>query len=144
MTEFESLTARLYKQVSRPNSEWDWDSVRALFHPRATLVRTGIDESGERFALVMTLDEYIDNAAKLLDGVTFREVELHQDVDEFGNVARLSSVYESEYEGYGRHVAGRGVNFFNLVNTGSGWQVMNMVWDNERDGLSLGDAGLLP
>ena len=143
MTEFESLTARLYEQVSRPNGEWDWDSVRELFHPKATLVRTGLDESGERFALVMTLDEYIENAAALLVDVQFREVELHQQVDEFGNVARLASVYESEFKGQGRHVKGRGVNFFNLVNTGSGWQVINMVWDNERKGLSLEQAGLM-
>jgi hypothetical protein len=38
---------------------------------------------------------------------------------------------------------GRGVNFFNLVNEGHGWRIMNIVWDNERDGTSLSAAGLL-
>lgn len=144
MDEFRSLTARLYEQVSRPHGEWDWDSVRSLFHPRATLVRTGLDETGERYALVMTLDEYIDNVATLLAGVAFREVELRQQVDVFGNVARLASVYEYHRGSGADEIRGRGVNFFNLLDTGGGWQVINMVWDNERDGLSLADAGLMP
>ena len=39
--------------------------------------------------------------------------------------------------------SGFGVNFFNLVNEGHGWKIMNIVWDNEREGLSLSAAGLL-
>ena len=35
------------------------------------------------------------------------------------------------------------MNFFNFVNEGTGWKIMNIVWDNERDGVSLRDAGLL-
>ena len=121
----------------------DWEAERALYHPRATMVRTGLDENGERFALVMSYDEYIANATNLLDGVEFREVELHQEVREFGNVAQLTSVYEFTFEGANRNYSGRGVNFFNLVNEGGGWKIMSIVWDNERDGVSLAAAGLL-
>ena len=94
--------------------------------------------------LAMTFDEYVDNAEALLEGVSFSEIEVSQAATVFGNVARVSSIYEFEYRGADQVQRGRGVNFFNLVNEGDGWKIMNIVWDNERDGVSLQEAGLLP
>ncbi len=37
----------------------------------------------------------------------------------------------------------RGANFFNLVNEGRGWKIMNILWDNERNGVTLVEAGKL-
>ena len=142
--EFRDITRRLYRVISQPAGERDWDSVRHLYHPRATMVRTGIDDNGQPFVLAMSFDEYVDNAAALLEGIRFSEVEVSQEATVFGNVARLASVYEFEYRFPDDTVRrGRGVNFFNLVNEGAGWKVMNIVWDNERNGVSLGDTGLL-
>ncbi|MEJ2127681.1 MAG: nuclear transport factor 2 family protein [Woeseiaceae bacterium] len=143
MTEFEELTKRLYTLISSPSDARDWEAERSLYHPRATMVRTGLDDNGAPFALVMSYDEYIANATRLLDGVEFREVELRQEVTEFGNVAQLTSVYEFTFQGRHRQDSGRGVNFFNLINEGDGWKIMSIVWDNERDGVSLADTGLL-
>ena len=140
--EFKDITRRLYEVISQPAGERDWESVRHLYHPRATMVRTGIGDDEQPFVLAMTFDEYIDNATALLEGIGFSEVEISQDVTVFGNVARVASIYEFEYRLTDDVRRGRGVNFFNLVNEGSGWKIMNIVWDNERDGLSLHDAGL--
>jgi hypothetical protein len=107
------------------------------------MVRTGLDETGQPFALAMSHDEYIANATELLEGVQFKEIELRQEVTVFGNVARLVSVYRYSYESETANDSGQGVNFFNLVNEGQGWKIMNMVWDNERPGVSLQDARLL-
>ena len=141
--EFRNITRRLYEVISQPAGERDWESIRDLYHQRATMVRTGIGEDGQPFVLAMTFDEYIDNATALLEGIRFSEVELSQEATVFGNVARLASVYEFEYRLPDEIRRGRGVNFFNLVNEGHDWKVMNIVWDNERDGVSLDDAGLL-
>jgi hypothetical protein len=143
--DFRDITRRIYEVISQPAGERDWESIRDLYHPQATMVRTGIGDDGQPFALAMTLDEYIDNATALLEGIRFSEIEISQDVTAFGNVARLASVYEFEYHFPDDEVRrGRGVNFFNLVNEGAGWKIMNIVWDNERDGVSLHDAGVLP
>jgi len=139
---FRDITRRLYEVVSSPAGARDWESVRKLYHPRATLVRTGIDGGGRPFALAMTFDEYIDNVTDLLAGIEFSESEIQQTATVFGNVARLASIYEYEYRGPDEIRGGRGVNFFNLVNEGQGWKIMNIVWDNERDGVSLHRAGL--
>jgi hypothetical protein len=142
--EFKDITRRLYEVISQPAGERDWESVRHLYHPRATMVRTGIGDDEQPFVLAMTFDEYIDNATALLEGIGFSEVEISQDVTVFGNVARVASIYEFEYRLTDDVRRGRGVNFFNFVNEGAGWKIMNIVWDNERDGLSLHDAGLAP
>ena len=105
------------------------------------MVRTGIGDDGRPFVLAMTLEEYIDNATALLEGIGFSEVEVSQDAMVFGNVARVASIYEFEYRLPDEVRRGRGVNFFNFVNEGAGWKIMNIVWDNERDGVSLRDAG---
>lgn len=140
--EFRDITRRLYAVISQPAGERDWESVRSLYHPRATLVRTGVGGDGSPFVLAMSFDEYIRNVTALLEGVEFSEVEVSQDVTVFGNVARAASIYEFEYRMADGVRRGRGVNFFNFVNEGDGWKVMNIVWDNEREGVSLHDAGL--
>lgn len=142
--EFRDITRRLYEVVSQPAGARDWESVRHFYHPRATMVRTGVGDDGQPFVLAMSFDEYIENVAALLADVAFSEVEVTQHATVFGNVARVASIYEFEYRSGEDVRRGRGVNFFNFVNEGAGWKVMNIVWDNERDGVSLRDAGLLP
>ena len=141
--EFQAMTRRLYEVVSAPPGKRDWESIRELYHPRATMVRTGLDDNGQPFVLAMTFDEYVSNVTELLESTEFSETEVHQEVTVFGNVARLYSVYEYQSRSADSARHGRGVNFFNLVNEGHGWQIMNIVWDNEREGTSLGAAGLL-
>ena len=140
--EFRTLTRRLYEVVSAPPGERDWEGIRELYHPRATLVRTGVDDQGQAFVLAMTFDEYVANVTRLLRDIEFSETEIHQEVTVFGNVARLASVYEYRSRSVDGRRRGRGVNFFNLVNEGQGWKIMNIVWHNERPGTSLAAAGL--
>jgi hypothetical protein len=132
-TDFRALTRALYEVVSAAPGERNWDAIRHYYHPEARLVRTGLNADGTPFVSVFTLDAYIENVRQVLDGVRFSEVEVAQESVVFGNVARLTSVYE-----YTRQtVRGRGVNFFTLVHDAGEWRVMSIVWDNERPGLSL-------
>jgi hypothetical protein len=142
-SEFEAITRRLYEVVSAAPGERDWECIRELYHPRATMVRTGVRGDGRPFVLAMTFDEYVNNATELLRDTEFSEVEIRQDVTVFGNVARVASVYEFNSRSSDATRQGRGVNFFNFVNEGHGWKIMNIVWDNERDGISLDGVGLL-
>ena len=141
--EFEAITRRLYEVVSSPPGERHWESIRELYHPSATMVRTGIGADGQPLVLAMSFDEYVDNVTQLLDSTEFSETEVCLQVTVFGNVARLDSVYEYQSRSPGESRQGRGVNFFNLVNDGHGWKIMNIVWDNEREGMSMVAAGLL-
>jgi hypothetical protein len=59
-------------------------------------------------------------------------VEVAQESVVFGNVARLTSVYEFTWQSPQETRRGRGVNFFTLVRDAGQWRVMSIVWDNER------------
>ena len=65
------------------------------------------------------------------------EVEIAQESVVFGNVARLTSVYEFTWHSANETRRGRGVNFFTLIHEAGKWRVISIVWDNERPGLSL-------
>jgi len=136
-TDFRELTGALYRVVSAPPEQRDWDGIRHYYHPQARLVRTGVNPDGSPFVSVFTLDAYIENVRQVLDGVRFSEVEVAQESVVFGNVARLTSVYEYTRQSAQQTVRGRGVNFFTLVHDAGQWRVMSIVWDNERPGLSL-------
>lgn len=140
--DFRELTRVLYAIVSAAPGQRDWSRMKALFHPDARMVRTGLDADGSAFAKVMSVDEYIGNAESLLGDVRFSEVELWHEAIVFGNVARLTSVYEFTWASASERRQGRGVNFFTLVRDRGGWRIMSIVWDNERPGVSLVEAGL--
>ena len=138
MHDFRDMTATLYRAVSAPAAQRDWDAVRRYYHPEARLVRTGVDPNGAAFVRVFSLDAYIENVRQLLpDDTRFSEVEVSQESVVFGNVARLTSVYEFTWQSPRENRRGRGVNFFTLVHENGQWRIMSIVWDNERPGLSL-------
>ena len=138
-SDFRDYTRKLYEIISTPGPCRDRESERALYHRDARLVRTGLNEDGSSFAKVMSLDEYIENADQLLADVEFSEPEIEHQARIFGNVAQVASVYESVYKTRTEEIHGRGVNFFNFVYDGSTWLIMSIIWDNEREGLSLSD-----
>jgi Domain of unknown function (DUF4440) len=139
--DFREMTAALYRAVSAAPGERDWPAVRSIYHPEARLVRTGLDADGSRFAKVMSLDAYIENVEQLLEGVRFSEVEIGHEGEVFGNVARLTSVYEFSWSSRTEQRKGRGVNYFTLVRVGERWKVMSIVWDTERPGNFLPETG---
>lgn len=138
--DFREMTWALYSAVSAEPGQRNWDAVRQHYHPEARLVRTGINPDGTHFARVMTLDAYIENVEALLKDVQFTEVELSHEAVVFGNVARLTSVYEFTWKSATEARQGRGVNFFTVIRDDGRWRIMSIVWDNERAGLALPKA----
>ncbi len=55
-TDFRDLTRALYRVVSSPRGQRDWESVRRYYHPDARLVRTGLNADGTVFARVMSIN----------------------------------------------------------------------------------------
>jgi len=135
--DFREMTWALYSAVSAPPGQRNWTAVRQHYHSEARLVRTGVNPDGSRFARVMTLDDYIENVEVLLNDVQFTEVELSHEAVVFGNVARLTSVYEFSWRSPTETRQGRGVNFFTVIREADRWRIMSIVWDSERAGLTL-------
>ena len=135
--DFRDMTRQLYAVVSSPSGRRDWASIADYYHSDARLVRTGVNPDGSPFALVMSFEAYVQNVEALLKDIRFSEVELVHEAIVFGNVARLTSVYEYTRETSTGAQKGRGVNFFTLIRQDGRWRIMSIVWDNERPGLAL-------
>ena len=71
------------------------------------------------------------------DLTQFREVELSETTEVFGNVAHRFSAYAKSGTMKGVAFEGRGMISTQFVLTASGWRISAMAWDDERAGLSL-------
>ncbi|MFC6633687.1 hypothetical protein [Microbulbifer taiwanensis] len=136
--EIQKLLGELYDLVSGPEGfERDWKRLSALFTPYAKMIRTSIDANGNPQALVMSIQDYPANFQKLMDGRAFYEQEINNIIEVFGNIAHAFSTYEAWGDGDKEKFLKRGINSIQLYNDGQSWKVANMIWDDERPGLSM-------
>ena len=61
----------------------------------------------------------------------FYEAEIGSNIERFGNVASVRSVYETRRTAEGP-LLGRGINYLTLFWDGKRWWIANAVWDDER------------
>lgn len=127
-----------YAMLSGPAGPRPYHRVKHHYHPRATMVRTGVGADGAPFATVMSVDDHHADVDRKLANTAFLEEEIDHQSEVFGNIARVRSVYRSVYGTGPDAREGRGINFYNLVREGDVWKIMSIVWDNERPGLALG------
>ncbi len=68
----------------------------------------------------------------------FYEVELVNRIEVFGNMAQAWSSYEAKHHPGDAEPERRGINAFQFYKGPEGrWRIVSMIWDNEREGLSL-------
>ena len=133
----DGLMTALYASISGPPGGQDFELSRRIQHPDVRLVRTRLDESGKPVALSFSGDEYEANARALLADIPFYEVETDRRVVRFGNVAQVFSAYEARTAPDGGELIKRGMNLAHLFNDGSRWWLMHLIWDDEREGVTV-------
>ena len=127
-----------YAMLSGPPGPRPYHRVKHRYHPRATMVRTGVDADGNSFATVMSVDDHHAYVDRKLADTAFLEEEIDHQSEVFGNIARVRSIYRSVYGTSPAAREGRGVNFYNLIREDGAWKIVSIVWDKERPGLKLG------
>ncbi len=140
----EELLDTLYDCISGPSGGQDWERDREIYHPRALITRTRIEDAGP-VAYTFTYDEFVEATIPLLAGRSFYEIEIGRKINVFGQVAHVFSTYEARETPDSPDILFRGVNMIHLWNDSidsSGrpngrWWVMSIIWDNEREGLDL-------
>lgn len=137
-----AITQALYRVISQPDGQRDWESIRELYHPNATMTRTSAAIDSIPSGRCLTFDEYIENVAAHLAGADFEEFETGHHCEKFGSVAQVRSTYETIYRVGDREIRARGVNFLILAELDEKWLIIAIAWDNERAGLSLPDEWL--
>jgi hypothetical protein len=139
-----TLLDALYAQVSGPaGHRRDWSRQAEMFLPTARMLRTGVDEAGKPWALEMKAADYPANFEQMIRDAPFFEVEIHRVIQRFGNIAQVFSTYEAWRDAEHTDFIKRGINSVQLYNDGERWRVVNMIWDDEREGLAI-DPAYLP
>jgi hypothetical protein len=133
----DGLMEALYRSISGPPGGQDFELSRRIYHPDVRLVRTRLDEAGRPVAVSFSGEEYEANARALLSGTPFYEVETERRTIGFGNVAQVFSAYEARTAPEGGDLIKRGMNFAHLFNDGSRWWLMHLIWDDEREGVTV-------
>lgn len=130
------LMRAFYDTISGPPGGQDWARAGQLFHPGAQMVRTRM-EHGVPAAFVFDHDAYVASTSALLAGLGFYEVETAREVARFGQIAQVFSTYEAREAPDSDALIFRGVNMLHLWHDGSRWWIMAVIWDNEREGVTL-------
>ncbi len=139
----DAIVHALYDVISGPAGPRDWGRDRTLYHPDAGwhmpvgLRRSPSGEtSDERVLRVMSLEQYQAQASSYFDENAFYEVEIARRVERFGDIAQVFSTYESRHSPEGEPFT-RGINSIQLMHDGSRWWVVSILWNGERDGLTI-------
>lgn len=128
----------MYGMISGPKGPRDWSRQANAFHPEARQIRTGLDADGRPWAKMMGLDDYSRDTTPFFAENDFFEVEIGRRVDLFGNIAHVWSAYEARTALDDAEPERRGINSIQLFRDPQrGWRIMSMIWDNEREGLSV-------
>jgi hypothetical protein len=136
-----AVVDEIYAMISGPAGPRDWARQRAIFHPDARQVRTWIGEDGRPAMKMMDPAQYEADTSPFFAANPFYEVEIARRVDLFGNIAHVWSAYEARRSPDDAEPERRGINSIQLVRDGEGlWSVLAMAWDNEREGVRIGEG----
>jgi ribosomal-protein-serine acetyltransferase len=86
---------------------------------------------------ISTLEDFIAPRQELLTSGTltdFEEVETSATTEIHGHIAHRVSNYRKSGVLEGTPFVTRGVKNFQLLETPSGWRILSMTWDDEREG----------
>jgi hypothetical protein len=134
--EIDELTRSFFGLFSnRGGVKADLGRIFDLFIPQGLIAKCGALDPE-----ISTLQAFITPRQELLSNgslTDFAEVEMSERTHIFGSMAQRLSTYEKSGSRDGIPFVSRGVKSFQFVRTVDGWRILSMVWDDERDGLSL-------
>ena len=134
--ELASLAARFFQAVSFENGEApSYGNIRGLFITDGLLIKNTASTPE-----ISTVAEFIAPRQALVDSgalTRFKEWELSEHTQIFGNIAHRYSAYGKAGTQDGKAFEARGVISTQFIRTPEGWKMSAMAWDDERPGLSL-------
>lgn len=133
-----TVVKAIYAMISGPAGPRDWSRHADYFHPDCRQIRTGVDEDGKPWAMLLSPEEYRENVTPFFTESAFYEIELQCEVRIFGNMAHAWSSYEARQDLQTPKPERRGINSIQFYkDEGGKWRIISMIWDNERPGLEL-------
>ncbi len=141
-TEIGAVVDEMYAMISGPKGPRDWSRQANCFHPDARQIRTWIGADGRQACKIMHLADYARDTTPFFAENDFYELEIARRIDLFGNIAHVWSAYEARTALDDEAPERRGMNSIQLFrDPDKGWRIMSMIWDNEREGVTLPERG---
>jgi len=134
--ELDALTAEFFRAVSFEAGETPrYENIYALFIEPGLLIKN--TTSTPEISSVRRFIEPRQAMVSRGELTRFRELELSETTEVFGNVAHRYSAYAKSGTTNGIPFEARGMISTQFVKTPAGWKMSAMAWDDERPGLSL-------
>ena len=134
--ELDALTAEFFRAVSFEAGETPpYQNIHALFIEPGLLIKNTASTPE-----ISTVRQFIEPRQAMVSKgelTRFRELELSETTQVFGNVAHRYSAYAKSGTTNGVPFEARGMISTQFVKTPAGWKISAMAWDDERPGLSL-------
>jgi hypothetical protein len=127
----DSILSALYGVISGPAGERDWNRFRSLFLPQARLTAATKNADGSSRVRPMGVEDYAKGAGSYFLQHAFFESPIVNRVETFGNITQVFSSYESR-RAAGEAPFARGINSIQLLNDGTRWWIVSILWDEER------------
>ena len=130
----DAILAALYDVISGPKGKArDWDRMHSLFIPDARLIPSRVNKDTQQVdAIVLSVDGYIARSSTTMTTNGFFEHSIHNEVEQFGNIAHVWSTYESRHNADEATPFARGINSIQLLKDGDRYWIVNIFWDSER------------
>jgi hypothetical protein len=120
-----------FAQGERPH----YDEIYRLFIENGLLIKNSM-----AVPEIANVAQFIEPRQAIIRSgelVSFREIELSEVTEIFGNVAQRFSAYAKSGITNGVSFAARGMIATQFIRTPAGWKMSAMAWDDERPGLTL-------
>jgi len=133
VSSIDAIVAAVYDVISGPaGQQRDWARWHSLFVEGARLIPVGRSADGSVRHRIMTPADYASESGPRLEQSGFFEREVGRVTEEFGQIAHRFSAYESRRSSDDAEPFARGINSFQLMNDGTRWWVVSILWDSER------------
>jgi len=139
-SDIDQVITGLYTAISGAPGGQDWELETQIHHPDARMVRTRVAEDGTPLMWSFGVDEFREATIPLLADKHFYEIETDRKLFRFGNIAQAFSAYEARDAEEGGELLFKGMNMIHLFWDGARWWIMHVIWDNEREGVTLPGA----
>jgi hypothetical protein len=129
----DAILAAIYDVISGPAGGRDWSRFRSLFLPQARFTQVGTGPDGSKMVLTWSVDEFVRDAGEVFSKEPFYERAMVNRPESFGNITQVFSSYES-HRSLTDKAFERGINSIQVLNDGTRWWVLSILWDTERAG----------
>lgn len=122
---------------NKEGSKVDLSAIYRIFIPEGQIIKS----IGPAFE-IYGLQQFIEPREKLLnEGILtdFKEEEVLEKTEIFGNIAHRFSLYKKSGILSGEAFEAKGMKTIQFVKTPNGWKISSIAWDDEREGLSIPD-----